>query len=269
MNLWRLEWLRLVRPHRLMAILGTYVFFGLTGPLTARYLGAILGRLGTGTPGVRIDLPPPVPADGIAQFVSNTSQIGLLVVVLVSASALAFDARREMAVFLRTRVGSVRPIVVAAYTVNALAAVSGLVLGCLAAWYETAVLLGPLPTGRMIAGIGYGALFLVFAVAVVAAVAAVARGVLATAGITLVALLVLAILGSVRTIGRWLPTNLAGAVAGLVRDAGPTATGASAGSVSASTGLLPADLLPAAGVTAVLTVGLLALAVRLGARREL
>jgi ABC-2 type transport system permease protein len=249
MSLWRLEWLRLVRTHRLVAILAVYVFFGLTGPLTARYLSAILTRFGT--QGVRIEFPPPVPADGIAQFVSNTSQIGLLVVVMVSASALAFDARREMAVFLRTRVDTPRAIVIPAYTVNAAAAVAGFVLGSLAAWYETAVLLGTLPAWPMLAGIGYGALFLVFAVAAVAAVASLARGVLAASGITLALLLALAILGNMPSIGKWLPTNLAGAIVGLVRDTNP------------------ADQLPAAVVTAVLSVALLTLAVRLSARREL
>src|SRR5574342_43661 len=116
MSLWRLEWLRLVRTRRLVALLSVYLFFGFTGPLTARYLNAIFERLGTGE--VRVEFPTPRPADGIAQFVGNTSQIGLLVVVMVAGSALAFDARREMAVFVRTRVESVRTILVPAFTVN-------------------------------------------------------------------------------------------------------------------------------------------------------
>lgn len=248
MNLWRLEWLRLVRTRRLVAILGVYVFFGLTGPLTARYLEQILGRLGTDD--VAVEFPDPVPADGVEQYVSNAAQIGLLVVVLVAASALAFDARREMAVFLRTRVDGVWPIVLPAYLVNAAAAIGGLVAGAAAAWYETAVLLGPLPPGRMIAGVGFGALFLAFCVAVVAFAAAMLRSVLATAGVTLVALLGLAIVGGLTGRGQWLPTGLAGAMADLVR----------AGQV--------ADYLPAAGVTALLTAGLLWAASTIGARRE-
>jgi hypothetical protein len=68
----------------------------------------------------------------------------------------------------------------------------------------------------MLAGVGYGVLFLAFAVAVVAFVAALVRGVLATAGVTLVALLGLATFGNVTGTGRWLPTTLLGALAGLV-----------------------------------------------------
>jgi ABC-2 type transport system permease protein len=156
-----------------------------------------------------------------------------------------------MAVFVRTRVDSVRAILVPAFTVNATAAAVGFVVGSLAAWYETAVLLGGLPIPAMLVGIGYGVLFLVFAVAVVAAFAAVVRGVLATAGVALAVLLVLAIIGNFGSLGRWLPTRLAGAMDALVR------------------GTSPGDFAPALGVTVVLTAGLVWFAVATGSRREL
>ena len=249
MSLWRLEWLRLVRTRRLVAIVAVYLFFGLTGPVSVRYLGEILGRAGAGR--FTIELPPPVPADGIAQFIGNASQICLLVVVLVSASALAFDARREMAIFLRTRVDSIRRILVPALAVNAVAAVVGFALGTAAAWYETVVLIGGLPVGRMLIGFAYGALFLVFSVAMVAAVASLVRGTLAAAGISLVVLLAMAVLGSFGQLGRWLPTGLAAAMAAVVRDADPV------------------DYLPAVGVSVVACAALAWLATVMGARREL
>jgi ABC-2 type transport system permease protein len=249
MTVWRLEWLRLVRTHRLLAIVAGYVFFGLTGPLTARYLGQILGRLGTG--GIQVSFPPPQPADGMDQYIGNASQLGLLVVVLVAASALAFDARTEMAVFLRSRVAGVGAILLPAYVCNAAVAIGGLLAGTLAAWYETAVLLGPLPVGRMLLGAALGALFLAFAVALTAFTAALARGTLAGAGGALLVLLLMAVLAGFGTVGRWLPTTLSGAVVALVR------------------GAAPGDYLPAAVVTAAATGLLLVLAVTLAGRREL
>jgi ABC-2 type transport system permease protein len=249
MTLWRLEWLRLVRTHRLVALVSVYAFFGLTGPLTARYLAEILGAIGT--EGVQVQFPTPTPADGIAQFIGNASQIGLLVVVLVAASALAFDARREMAVFLRTRVSSVRSIVLPAYGITTAGAVAGLLAGSACAWYETAVLLGPPPAGAMLAGIAYGAVSLAFAVALVAFMAALVRSVLAAAGGALVVLLLTGVLGSAARLSGWLPTGLLGALADL-------ASGRSAG-----------DYLPGLAVTLILTALALAGAVLLGDRREL
>jgi ABC-2 type transport system permease protein len=198
-----------------------------------------------------VELSDPTPADGIAQFAGNVSQIGLLVVVLIAASALAFDARREMAVFLRTRITGVRAVIVPAYAVTTGAAVAALLLGSLAAWYETGVLLGPLPVARMLGGIGLGAVFLAFVVAAVALAAVVVRGVLAACGVTLAVLLTMAIVGGVDDVGRWLPTTLSGALAGLVG------------------GTPPGFYLPATVVTVACTAGALAGAIALGRRREL
>ncbi|GAA1654404.1 hypothetical protein GCM10009733_059660 [Nonomuraea maheshkhaliensis] len=248
MSLWQLEWLRLVRTRRLIAILGAYLFFGLTGPLTARYLDQILGSIGT--EGVQVRFPPPTPADGIAQFTGNAAQIGLLVVVLAAASALAFDARREMAVFLRTRVRGMAAIILPAYAVTTGAAVTGLITGTAAAWYETAVLLGGPPPAGMLIGLACGALFLAFAVALTALAAALTRSVAGTAGAALAALLTLAVADGL-TGALWLPTRLAGAMEELVR--GEPATG------------LPL----AVAVTATLTMVALAAAVALTGRREL
>jgi ABC-2 type transport system permease protein len=248
MTLWRLEWLRLTRTRRLFAVVSVYVFFGLTGPLSARYLSQILNRFGTS--GIKIEIPPPKPADGIAQFASNASQIGLLVVLMVAGSALAFDARTEMAVFLRTRV-AVRDIILAAYTMSGVAAIGALLAGTLAAWYETSILLGALPVGRMLLGIALGALFLAFVVALAALVASLVKGTLATVGVSLGGLLLLALLGNFDQIGRWLPTTLSGANAALVA------------------GASPGDYTWAAVTTVVVTVAALAAATALSARREL
>jgi ABC-2 type transport system permease protein len=248
MTLWRLEWLRLVRTRRFLVIIAAYVFFGLTGPLSARYLSEILDRIGGG---VRVELPPPTPADGLAQFTSNASQICLLVVVLVAAAGLALDARTEMATFLRTRVPRMSDLILPAYAMTTAAAVAGLLAGSLAAWYETTVLLGAPPPGQVLLGTVLGALFLAFAVACTAAAAYLVRGVLATAGVTLVFLLVLAVVGSLPRVGRWSPTTLLGALPSLAR-------GTSAG-----------HFLPAAVVCVVISAGALFAAVRLAPRREL
>lgn len=163
----------------------------------------------------------------------------------------AFDARREMAVFLRTRVGHVRDIVVPAYVVNTAAAVTALMVGSLAAWYETAVLLGGLPPGRMVLGMALGALFLAFVVALAALVASFVRGVVGTAGTTLGILLAMGIAGSFGELGRWLPTALLTAMTGLVR------------------GTDPARYLPAAVVTVLAAAMALVGATAVDSRREL
>lgn len=247
MTLWRLEWLRLVRTRRLVALLGVFSFFGLLGPITARYLPDIIKHTGGK---VKIIAPPPVPADGISGFLNNADQIGLLVVVLVASAALAFDSQRESAIFLRTRVARLSSIVVPKVVVNMGACVFAFLVGAALAWYETAVLLGGLPVGRLLAGIALVALYLVFVVAVVALVASMVSSVVTTA---VSALGVLALIGIVESLGlarRWLPSHLVGSLNGLLGGAGV------------------ADYLPGVVVTVVLAALALWGSARLLARRD-
>jgi ABC-2 type transport system permease protein len=249
MTAWRLEWLRLVRTRRLVALAGVYVFFGFVGPLTARYLGEIIDRFGGDE--MTVVVPDPVPADGIIQFASNAAQIGVLVAVAVAAGALVVDALPEMSVFLRTRMPSAGALLLPRLVVTAGAAGAAYLLGVAIAWYETAVLIGGVPAAGMIGGAILGVLYLGFAVALVGAIGARLRSVLGTVGTTVVVLLAMPLLGLVEPVGRFLPSHLVGAQVGLI------------------TGEPLGEYLPAAAVTIVAGAALVAAAIRATARREL
>jgi ABC-2 type transport system permease protein len=246
--LWRLEVLRLLRTKRWIALFGVYLFFGFLGPLTAAYMGEIVERFGGG---VQVVVPDPVPADGITQYVSNAQQLGLLVVVVLAAGALAFDARPEIGVFLRTRAAGVGRIVVPKYAVVTAAACLAFLAGSAAAWYETEVLIGALPVGGMLLGIVLGWLYLALAVAVVALATALTSSVLSAVLLAIGVLVALPILGVVGVLQPWLPSQLVGALDGLAR-------GADAG-----------DYLRSVAVTIALTALALGAAVALARRREL
>lgn len=252
MTLWRLEWLRLIRTRRWVALLGVYVFFGLLGPLTARYLGEIISLAGGDLNGAIIDLPAPVPADGIARYAENALQLGTLVTVMVAAGSLAFDAIPEMGIFLRTRVPGIYRVLAPRLVVTAGAVALAFVSGALMAWYETWALLGSPEAWSILAGIGFSLLFLMFVVALVAAIAQQARSVLGTVMGSIVVLLVMPLAGVAGVVGRWLPTRLTGALAGL-----PAGTA------------VPGDYLGASLVTLAGTSGLVWIAIELAARREL
>lgn len=216
MTLWRLELLRLIRTRRALVLGAVFAFFGLVGPLTARYLAEIIDRFGGDE--MTVIVPDAVPADGIVQFASSAQQIGLLVAVVVAAGALTLNAVPEMSVFLRTRVPSAARLVVPRYLVSAAAVAVAYVLGVGIAWYETRVLLGGLPAGGMLLGTLLGILYLAFAVAVAAALGSRLSGVLGTVLATLLVLLVLPIIGIADAVGRWLPSHLVGAQVDLIKD---------------------------------------------------
>jgi ABC-2 type transport system permease protein len=239
MSTWRLEWLRMIRTPRAIALGGIYLFFGLLGPVTAKYLQQIVNRVQSG---VQVIVAQPTPKDGIANYISQASQTGLIVVIVITAGALTFDARRGLSTFLRTRVTSMWQLIAPRFIVNAAAAVTAYTLGTLAAWYETVLLLGSPPPGAMLAGLLCGSLYLIFAVSVTTAAASVARSTLGTVGITLGVLLALPLLGMVGLLHAWLPSTLVTAPVALL------------------TGVAPGDYLPALAVALVSTPLLLATA---------
>ncbi len=214
MNLDRLERIRLVRTRRIWVLVGVYVFFGVLGPVTARFLPELLAGLGQGVP---VELPPPTPIDGIAQFNGNAQQLGLLAAVFVAAAAVALDANRGMAVFLRTR-ATVPELLGPRLLWAWIGAVVGYTAGAWAAWGGTVLLLGSIPLDRFLAGLALEALYLGFAVAMVLLASTYVRSTAAVGGIAVGVLIVLGIGSLYRPVGVWLPSALAGAIDAVVRD---------------------------------------------------
>jgi len=187
MTLWRLELLRLWRTQRWLILLAVFASFGILGPLTARYLPGLMESFGE-----------------------------MLAVAFVGAAALAFDSKAEMAVFLRTR-ASVRDILVPRYVVSTLASIAAFVVGMVIAYVGTGVLLEWLDVGSVLVGTALFGLYLAFAVALVSLTASFLRRVPAVAMLSVGALIVLALLGLVPNVARWLPSELVGAIDVLIR----------------------------------------------------
>jgi ABC-2 type transport system permease protein len=249
MNPWRLEWLRLTRSARGISLILVYVFFGLAGPLLAKYMQKVAEYASSD---VTIVAPAPLPRHGIINFVSQGSQTGMIVLIVIAAGVLSFDARRGLATFYRTRVSGPSALIWPRYLATTALAVSAYTIGTAAAWLQTTIVLGALPARQILAGVVLEAVFLPFAVAVVTAASTVGRSTLSTAGISVVVLLVvLPVAGVLRPVADWLPTRLLTAPAELV------------------TGATMADYLRPVVVSVLATVALLLFAVHRAGRREL
>lgn len=214
MTLWRLELVRLFRSWRWMILAGVYGFFGILGPLTARYLPDILENVGASTAG----LPELGPPDGITQYVGNAQQLGLLAVAFVAAAALALDSNPELSVFFRTR-APLRSLLTPRLVVNAVAAGAGFVFGAVIAYVGTGILLDWVDLWPFIVGVVLQCVYLAFAVAVVGFVASIVRKVVTTALLSVGVLILLGVLTLLPPVAPWLPSELAGALDQLIRGA--------------------------------------------------
>src|SRR6266498_4580379 len=216
MNVWKLEWLRLVRTRRLLVLFAVFMIFGFVGPLTARYLPEILGN-SAGDSNIKVTVESkPTPADGFREYMSNISQLGLLAVVIIAAYSLAVDAKTSLSIFYRTRVAKTVDLLFPRLTVVTLAAVCAFVVGTFTAWYETTALLGHVATKDVLVGGLYLCVYWVFCTATVAIAASLVRSVLAVAGLSLGFLLLYPIAGSVKSLKRWWPSALTSSLTGIL-----------------------------------------------------
>ncbi len=212
MTLWRLEVTRLIRSYRIWILVGIFGFFGVLGPLTARFLPEIVDRLGGGA---EITVPDATPELAMAQYLGNALQLGLLAIAFVAALALAFDAKPEMAAFLRTR-ATIPQILTPRYVLNMAASAGSFLLASAVAFVVTAVMIDVPNVGGTIVGSMLVGLYICFAIALTGLFASVVRGVPGTALLTIGALILLSIVGLLPAVGPWLPSDLVGSYDALI-----------------------------------------------------
>ncbi len=212
MNLWKLEWLRMIRTFRFLIIPGLFVVSGILGPVLARFLPDLIREVGNG---VEITLPDPTPYEGIVQYLGNVEQLGLLGVAIFAAMTVAFDAKREIAVFLRSRASIPAILTPRLVSIYALTVVS-VALGTVVAIAMTELLLGTPPVSDVVVGAALYALYLGYVIGVTTAISSFIRSVLVTAILSVVAIIISGLLTLIPSIGAWLPSELSGATIALM-----------------------------------------------------
>ncbi len=70
-----------LRTYRLVIVGGVFLLFGITTPLTLKYLPEILKLAGEQ---MTIEFPPPTAVQSLAEYASTIGQVGVLVAVLVA-----------------------------------------------------------------------------------------------------------------------------------------------------------------------------------------
>jgi ABC-2 type transport system permease protein len=215
MGPWRLELVRIWRTQRWIALGAIFLLLGIADPVAARYLPELAK---VGGHGPQITVATPTPGQGVSMFVNSLSQIGTLVVVVVAAASLSVDARPSLSAFYRTRLRRPVLLLLPRYLTTTVASLVALAVGTLGAWYETTVLLGAVPFGKLMLGLALEALWFCFVTSLVALFTGTIRGIAGVVCASIAALLALVAAGSVfRGVSSWLPTKLVGTAANIVQ----------------------------------------------------
>jgi ABC-2 type transport system permease protein len=211
------------RTKRLVSVAAVFVFFGILGPITDRYMKDLIDALGARTGGMTIQVPPPSLEGAMGQIIKNLSQFGIICALLLAMGAVAWEKERGTAGMILTKPASRAAFLAAKLVAISLNIGLAVVLGCGLAYLYTALLY---PTAFPIGGyIAMAALMwwtMVVFIAIVLFGSTVFRSAVAAAGFGFVAFLVLGIVVSLPVIGPWSPVALLGPAQDLAlgRDAG-------------------------------------------------
>ena len=103
------EVLENLRTHKVLILMIVFLLFGMMSPLTAKLMPEIFKSLALD--GIVITIPEPTALDAYAQFFKNTSQMGLLVVLLVFGGMLSSEITKGTLINMVTK-GLSRPVVI-------------------------------------------------------------------------------------------------------------------------------------------------------------
>jgi ABC-2 type transport system permease protein len=185
-----------------------FLITGIISPVFAKYTPELLKSIPNLPAGLAGIIPPPTVADSLAQYLKNTAQFGILLVILLTMNVLAQEKERGTAAMLLTKPVSRSAVILAKWLAGMALLLAGLVVDGLVFLAYTAILFEPLPFGLF--WIMNLLLFVYLGVYLTVALmaSALARSQTIAAAGAFGGLIVLIILGSIPRLGDYMPGQL-------------------------------------------------------------
>lgn len=155
----KVEALRLKRSGLLLALLATFAFFGLSGPVLALYMPQILGAANENGQ-LTIEAAAPTPDAALMMFSQSAMQLGLIFAVAIAATSLNWDARPGSSIFYRTRNKSLTLLMLPRLALDAVAVIAAYTVGALCAASLSSFTIGSIPATDVLRMTGAAALYL-------------------------------------------------------------------------------------------------------------
>jgi ABC-2 type transport system permease protein len=198
-----------LRTNRFIAVAAVFVLFGILGPLMDRYMKELYDAFGTQSGGFTIQVPGPSLEGAATQIIGNLSQFGIICALLLAMGSVAWEKERGTAGMILTKPASRAAFLAAKLVAISLTLGFAVLLGCGFA-YAYVLLLYPsvYPLG------GYVAMALLMWWMCVAFAAitmlgsTLTRSAIAAAGIGLLAMLVVGIVGALPVVGDYALSSL-------------------------------------------------------------
>jgi ABC-2 type transport system permease protein len=196
------------RTRRLPAVMGLFVVLGIISPLTARFLPEILkAALGSQ---LTVPIPVPTAADAVLQVQKNLGQLGAFAAIVLAMGAVAAEKERGTAAFILTKPASRGAFLGAKLAALGMVLALATLVSVGIAWAYTAILFEPGPIGGWVALAVLAWLALAAWTSITFLASTISGSSALAAGVGVVALIGLSLIGAIPQVGRFLPAGLDG-----------------------------------------------------------
>ena len=176
-----------LKTYRLLIVVAVFLILGLGTPLMFHYLPSLLDTTGD----VQITMPDFTAADIVGEYISSITQIGLIVVILVTMGSVARERERGTALMTLSKPVGRDAFIVSKVVAASLVFALGLLCGAVGCYIYTVVLFGGLAAAAYVAANLLVGVFFLVCIAVTLMCSALFRSQLAAGGLALALLIAL------------------------------------------------------------------------------
>ncbi|WP_077619878.1 ABC transporter permease subunit [Bacillus sinesaloumensis] len=150
--LFKKEWIEMTRNFKIMWIPLVFILLGIMQPVTSYYLPEIIKAAGELPEGSVFEIPIPSPQEVIVQTLGQFSQIGVLVLVLAFMGIVAAEKNSGVSDIILVKPVSFANYITAKWVSIAIMTLGSFLLGIVASWYYTGILIGDIEFGELLKG---------------------------------------------------------------------------------------------------------------------
>jgi ABC-2 type transport system permease protein len=211
------------RSYRVLVVaVALLAFGGFLAPLTAKYTPELLRTLAPNGDEIAKLMPAPTAAVAVEEYIGNISQFGVLIAVLVAMGAVAQEKDKGTAALMLVKPLPRGAFLIAKFVAFGVTFALSILIAALAAYYYTAVLFEALDISSWLALNALLLLFLLVWVALTLFCSTLTNSQVVAGGLSFGLLILLTVLGSLPTIGDYLPGQLVSWAGGLMSGTGGT-----------------------------------------------
>lgn len=198
------------RSYRLVIVAAVLTAFGILGPLSAKYLPLMLAEMPGVPEGLAEIMPEPDAAMAMGEYLDNLTQFGVILAILIPMAAVVGEKTGGTAEVTLSKPVSRAAFLGAKFLAHGFTLAVGVLFAAIGGFYYAGILFRWPPAGAFVAVNALVLAYLLLFVGLTLLASTLARSQLAAAGMSFGMLLLLGLLGSIPSLGRWLPSAVLG-----------------------------------------------------------